>query len=140
MLQKRKVSSFCKIYYLNKEAVVSEEKIIQGKGNVKQDLYPDPDRPAVRASLKLYWRKNIVLTIILLILWAVAGLGCGVLLADRLNLYKLPGTGFPLGFWFAHQGSIIIFVLLILAYCLLMNRLDTKHHNELEQLKKEGKN
>ncbi|MCP3999630.1 MAG: DUF4212 domain-containing protein, partial [Gammaproteobacteria bacterium] len=40
---------------------------------------------------------------------------------------------------FAHQGSIIIFVILILAYCLFMNRLDTKHHNELEQLKKEEK-
>ncbi len=118
---------------------MSEEKIIQGKENVKQELYPDPDLPAVRTSLKRYWRKNIIFTIILLAFWVAAGLGCGVLLADRLNLYKLPGTGFPLGFWFAHQGSIIIFVLLILAYCLLMNRLDTKHHKELEQLKKEGK-
>jgi putative solute:sodium symporter small subunit len=118
---------------------VSEEKIIQGKGNIKQELYPDPSQPAVRASLKRYWRKNIIFTIVLLTFWVAAGLGCGVLLADRLNLYKLPGTGFLLGFWFAHQGSIIIFVLLILAYCLLMNRLDTKHHKELEQLKKEGK-
>ena len=118
---------------------MSEEKIIQGKGNIKQELYPDPGQPAVRASLKRYWRKNIIFTIVLLAFWAAAGLGCGVLLADRLNLYKLPGTGFPLGFWFAHQGSIIIFVLLILVYCLLMNRLDLKHHKELEQLKKEGK-
>ena len=118
---------------------MTEEEITQGKSNIKQELYSDPCQPAVRASLKRYWRKNIILTIILLTFWAAAGLGCGVLLADRLNLYKLPGTGFPLGFWFAHQGSIIIFVILILVYCLFMNRLDTKHHNELEQLKEEGK-
>ncbi len=109
------------------------------KKNNKQEPGPDIHKPGVRASLKRYWRKNVILTIVLLTFWAVAGLGCGVLLADWLNLYKLPGTGFPLGFWFAHQGSIIIFVILILAYCLFMNRLDTKHHNELEQLKKEGK-
>ncbi len=109
------------------------------KKNNKHESGPDLHRPEVRASLKRYWRKNVILTIVLLTFWAVVGLGCGVLLADWLNLYKLPETGFPLGFWFAHQGSIIVFVLLILAYCLLMNRLDTKHHNELEQLKKEGK-
>ena len=93
----------------------------------------------MHASLERYWRRNVLFTIVLLVFWAAVGLGCGVLVADRLNLYKLPGTGFPLGFWFAQQGSIIAFVLLILAYCLLMNRLDTKHHNELEQLKKDGK-
>lgn len=118
---------------------MSKEKITQENRNIKQKSFPDLHRLGVRASLKRYWRKNVTYTIVLLVFWAVAGLGCGVLLADRLNLYKLPGTGFPLGFWFAHQGSIIVFVLLILAYCLLMNKLDTKHHNELEQLKKEGK-
>ncbi len=118
---------------------MSEEETTQGKINTKKELYPDPRKPAVRASLKRYWRKNIIFTIVLLTFWVAAGLGCGVLLADWLNLYKLSGTGFPLGFWFAHQGSIIIFVLLILAYCLLMNRLDTKHHKELDQLEKEGK-
>ncbi len=119
---------------------MSERKIKEGKRDNRQEPSPDIHESGVRASLKRYWRKNIILTIILLTFWAAAGLGCGVLLADRLNLYKLPGTGFPLGFWFAHQGSIIIFVILILVYCLFMNRLDTKHHNELEQLKKEGKN
>ncbi len=118
---------------------MSKEKIIQGKGKIKQEIVPDLHKAGVRVLLKRYWRKNVIYTIVLLVFWAAAGLGCGVLLADRLNLYKLPGTGFPLGFWFAHQGSIIVFVLLILAYCLLMNRLDTKHHNELEQLRKEGK-
>jgi putative solute:sodium symporter small subunit len=71
--------------------------------------------------------------IALLSVWAAVGLGAGVLFADRLNAYTLPGTGFPLGFWFAHQGSIIAFVLLILTYCLLMNRLDQQHHRETRQ-------
>ncbi len=105
----------------------------------KQVPQSDLHKHGIRLSLKRYWRKNILFTITLLILWAAVGLGCGVLLADRLNIYKLAGTGFPLGFWFAHQGSIIVFVFLILAYCLLMNRLDTKHHNELEQIRKENK-
>ena len=118
---------------------MSKKVIIQGKRNNKLESGPDLHKPEVRVSLKRYWRKNVIFTVVLLVFWTAAGLGCGVLLADRLNLYKLPGTGFPLGFWFAHQGSIIIFVLLILAYCLLMNRLDTKHHNELDQLNKKGK-
>jgi len=102
------------------------------------DQQPEPDlqHPEVHALLDRYWRRNLLLTLVLLMVWAVAGLGCGVLLADRLNQYKLPGTGFPLGFWFAHQGSIIVFVLLIFIYCLLMNKLDAKHHEELKQLKK----
>ncbi len=107
--------------------------------NNKQITQLNLHNPESYLSLKRYWRKNVLFTIALLILWATVGLGCGVLLADRLNIYKLAGTGFPLGFWFAHQGSIIVFVFLILAYCLLMNRLDTKHHNELEQIKREGK-
>ncbi|MCP4265117.1 MAG: DUF4212 domain-containing protein [Candidatus Brocadiaceae bacterium] len=109
------------------------------KQSNKQVTQSDLYKHGTRLSLKRYWRKNVLLSIVLLLLWSTAGLGCGVLFADRLNIYKLVGTGFPLGFWFAHQGSIIVFVFLILVYCLLMNRLDTKHHNELEQLKKEGK-
>ena len=57
---------------------------------------------------------------------------------DRLNRFTLPVTGMPLGFWFAQQGSIIVFVLLILIYCLLLNRLDAQHHKELEKIKGDG--
>lgn len=85
------------------------------------------------ASLKRYWRSNVLLMSGLLLVWAVAGLGCGVLLADWLNQYTL--GGYPLGFWFAQQGSIIVFVLVILVYCVAMNALDRKHHNELEAIK-----
>ena len=75
---------------------------------------------------------------VLLSVWAFVGLGCGVLWADWLNRFKLPGTGFPLGFWFAQQGSIIVFVLLTLVYCLLLNRLDRRHHQELERFRSQG--
>ena len=95
---------------------------------------PDLHRPEIHASLDRYWRSNVRITSILLCLWALAGLVCGVLIADRLNAVRLPGTGYPLGFWFAQQGSIILFVLLIFLYCVLMNRLDARHHRELQQL------
>jgi putative solute:sodium symporter small subunit len=86
------------------------------------------------ASLDRYWNSNIRIMVVLLMIWAAAGLGCGVLIADWLNLFTIPGTGFPLGFWFAQQASIAVFVLLILVYCILMNRLDRKHHRELVAL------
>ncbi len=70
----------------------------------------------------------------LLCVWAFVSFGCGILFADLLNQYNLPFTGFPLGFWFAQQGSIVVFVLCILVYCLAMNRLDRRHHKELEAI------
>ena len=66
---------------------------------------------------------------ILLVIWAAVGLGCGVLFAEPLNQFHIGGI--PLGFWFAQQGSIIVFVLLILIYAILLNRLDAAHHEEL---------
>ncbi len=81
----------------------------------------------------------MVLTV-LLVLWALAGLGCGVLWADWLNRWKLPGTAYPMGFWFAQQGSIIIFVVLIFAYCVVMNWLDARHRAEMEVLGGEAGN
>ena len=89
-------------------------------------------------ALRRYWRANIRIMAVLLALWALAGLGAGILFADTLNAYSISGTGFPLGFWFAHQGAIIVFVLLILAYCLYMNRLDKRHRSELENTVQEG--
>ena len=77
-----------------------------------------------------YWRANAVFMSVLLAVWAVVGLGCGVLFADSLNEVEV--GGFKLGFWFAQQGSIIVFVLLILIYALGMNRLDRRHRDEAE--------
>lgn len=94
----------------------------------------DPD--AVAAALKRYWRSNVIIMSVLLTIWAIVGLGCGILFADVLNQYRL--GGYPLGFWFAQQGSIMVFVLIILVYCILLNRLDNRHHKELEAIEKQS--
>lgn len=103
-----------------------------------RDASMDTAGSRAAAALQRYWRANIRIMAVLLGLWALAGLGAGILFADTLNAYRISGTGFTLGFWFAHQGSIIVFVLLILAYCLYMNRLDNRHRRELETTRQEG--
>jgi putative solute:sodium symporter small subunit len=69
-----------------------------------------------------YWRRNVRIVLTLLGLWFVVSYGCGILLVDELNEFRL--GGFKLGFWFAQQGSIYAFVLIIFLYVWLMNRLD----------------
>jgi len=84
----------------------------------------------LQESLDRYWRWNLRVMAALLCVWASVSFGCGILFADWLNQFYLPLTGFPLGFWFAQQGSIVVFVICILIYCLAMNRLDDRHHEE----------
>jgi putative solute:sodium symporter small subunit len=106
---------------------------------MSQDKIPekiDLHDPRIVKSIDLYWRKNVQIMVVLLIIWAVVGLGCGVLIADLLNQFHL--GGFPLGFWFAQQGSIVVFVVLILIYAILLNRLDTRHASELSQFRRES--
>ncbi len=71
-----------------------------------------------------YWRRNLRYLAILLTIWFVVSYGAGILVVEPLNAVRIPGTGFPLGFWFAQQGSIYVFVVLIFVYVVLMNRLD----------------
>ena len=92
--------------------------------------------PRVADAINRYWRRNIAIMSVLLLIWAAAGLGAGVLWADTLNAWSLGGI--PLGFWFAQQGSIIVFVVLILIYAVLLNRLDRQHHEELSTLRRDG--
>ena len=99
---------------------------------------PEECRAEMRLSLKRYWRKNLLLMGALLTVWALVSFVCGILLADVLNAYRLPGTGYPLGFWFAQQGSILVFVVLILIYALVMNRIDRQHHEEIDTIKRKG--
>lgn len=73
-----------------------------------------------------YWQANLRLLAVLLLIWFSVSFGAGILFAESLNAYNLPGTGFPLGFWFAQQGSIYTFVVLIFVYVVLMNRLDRR--------------
>jgi putative solute:sodium symporter small subunit len=74
-----------------------------------------------------YWRRNLRYLGFLLTIWFTVSYGFGILLVEPLNRVRLPGTGFPLGFWFAQQGSIYVFVVLIFVYVWLMNRLDREH-------------
>ncbi|MFL2576451.1 MAG: DUF4212 domain-containing protein [Flavobacteriaceae bacterium] len=71
-----------------------------------------------------YWKKNIQYISILLSLWFIVSFGCGILFVEQLNTIQF--GGFKLGFWFAQQGSIFGFVIIIFSYIYLMNRLDNK--------------
>lgn len=82
-----------------------------------------------------YWRRNLRYLAILLVVWFLVSYGAGILFADSLDSVRIPGTGFPLGFWFAQQGAIYVFVILIFIYVFLMNRLDREF--EVDELDEE---
>jgi len=75
-----------------------------------------------------YWKKNIQYISILLSLLFIVSFGCGILFVEQLNTIQI--GGFKLGFWFAQQGSIFGFVIIIFTYIYLMNRLDNKLNKE----------
>lgn len=79
---------------------------------------------AEQNKMQTYWRTNLRYMVVLLSIWAAVSYGCSILFVRELNAFKL--GGFPLGFWFAQQGSIFTFVVLIFAYYFLMRRLDRK--------------
>ena len=74
-----------------------------------------------------YWKTNLKYLVILLSIWFTVSFGFGILLVDTLNQIQI--GGFKLGFWFAQQGAIYVFVILIFVYIYLMNRLDQKFKN-----------
>ena len=74
------------------------------------------------AEATRYWRRNLKLVGWLLAVWFLVSYGAGILLVEPLNTIHL--GGFPLGFWFAQQGSIMVFIGLIAVYCVRMDRLD----------------
>jgi|TARA_B100001094_G_C18128407_1_gene770801 putative solute:sodium symporter small subunit len=78
-----------------------------------------------------YWRANLKILSILLLIWFLVSFGFGILWSDFLDQYQI--GGFKVGFWFAQQGSIYFFVLLIFVYIYLMNKLDKKYFPESEE-------
>jgi putative solute:sodium symporter small subunit len=74
---------------------------------------------------KAYWRENLKLLLSLLFVWALVSFGFGIVFVDALN--QIHFFGFKLGFWFAQQGAIYTFVVLIFLYVYKMNRLDEKY-------------
>ena len=78
-----------------------------------------------------YWKENIRILLSLLTIWFVVSFGCGILWVDQLDKIQL--GGFPLGFWFAQQGSIYTFLVLIFVYIFKLNKLDRKYNVHEEE-------
>ena len=76
-------------------------------------------------ELQAYWKENLIIIAVLLSIWFLVSYVCSILIVNQLDAYRI--GGFPLGFWFANQGSLIIFVILIWVYVWLMDRLDIKY-------------
>ena len=81
----------------------------------------DPNRD----NRNSFWKSNVRVVAILLSIWFIVGYCCSIFFIEEMNRIKIGNVG--LGFWFAQQGSIFFFVLLVLAYALWMDVLDRKH-------------
>lgn len=75
-----------------------------------------------KQKMQNYWKRNIRTLLILLTVWFIVSFGFGILLVEPLNAIKI--GGYKLGFWFAQQGSIFSFVIIIFVYVYRMNKLD----------------
>ncbi|APE29034.1 DUF4212 domain-containing protein [Aurantiacibacter gangjinensis] len=84
-----------------------------------------PPEAETSAAEDAYWRENIRLLVILMAIWFACSFGCGILLRDWLDQFML--GGYPLGFWFAQQGSIYIFMALIFYYVVKMKKIERKY-------------
>lgn len=86
---------------------------------------PDTADGETSAAENAYWRENIRLLVILMSIWFICSFGCGILLRDWLDQFSI--GGYPLGFWFAQQGSIYVFMALILFYVVRMRKIERKY-------------
>lgn len=82
-------------------------------------------RSPARQQNEAYWRANLKLGALLLSIWFIVSFGFGILLVEPLN--QIPFFGFKLGFWWAQQGAIYVFIILIFVYARAMKRLDRKY-------------
>lgn len=98
-------------------------------GNLHNSVYTarqatDRDNMVSKENKDKYWKANLRVVFICLLIWFVVSYGFGILLVDVLNQYSF--FGFKLGFWFAQQGSIYVFLILVFYYARKMNQLDRK--------------
>ena len=84
-----------------------------------------------KRNIHQYWKKNIQIVLILIIIWFLASFGFGIILADYLD--EISFFGFKLGFWFAQQGSILIFVAIIFIYIRSMKKLDQEFKENIDE-------
>ena len=80
---------------------------------------------------KHYWKVNIRIMSILLSIWFLVSFGFSIIFVDKLNELNL--FGFKFGFWWAQQGSIFTFVILVFVYSILMNRVDREYQEEIKE-------
>ena len=105
----------------------SEQDYHHEGGNLPEHDEGGAQEPAVKHEvINAYWKANIRLLVILLTVWALVSFGCSILFVDVLN--QINFFGFPLGFWFAQQGSILCFVILIFVYSKLIGRIEDRFH------------
>ena len=78
-----------------------------------------------RGAARSHWHSNLRVLVLLLAIWFAVSFGLGILLVEPLNRVRI--AGFPLGFWFAQQGAIYVFIVLIWVYARYMDRLDERH-------------
>lgn len=76
-------------------------------------------------AAQAYWKENISLILKMLVIWFVVSYGCGIIFLDELNAIQF--GGFKLGFWFAQQGSIYVFVVMIFVYAKMMESIEEKY-------------
>jgi len=88
------------------------------------------DQSKAEAARARYWRTNLKWMLGLLSVWFLVSFGAGILFRETLDAVSIGGV--PLGFWFAQQGAIYVFLILIFVYCVVMNRLDNKLARELD--------
>ena len=82
-----------------------------------------------------YWQLNLLILFILLSIWFLVSFGFGIIWSENLDQIKF--GGFKLGFWFAQQGSIYFFVIIIFIYIYLMNKLDKKFYSDYQEKTKD---
>jgi putative solute:sodium symporter small subunit len=96
----------------------SEDVVTTKEGEMTEEQL----RKVVEEKAQLYWKKNITFILSLLAVWALVSYVCGILLAEPLRDVYIGSL--PFGFWFAQQGSILTFMVLILIYALRMDKMD----------------
>lgn len=91
------------------------------------------DKKKISELNSRYWKTNLKVVGVLLVIWAIISCVLSIILVEPLNSIKF--GGFPLGFWIAQQGSIISFIVIILTYALMMNRIDATFEKEIAKAK-----
>ena len=91
---------------------------------------------SIAIAKRRYWRANVTVIVVLLAIWFVASCCCGILFIEQLNEFSIGNL--PFGFWMANQGSMLIFVVLILVYAVVMDIVDRRYFATLSKLEDGG--